>query len=147
MSEYEQPQFSLPYKGGWITGPNEEAVRRFIAELDEQDRQDELRRVTWTRDGRHQMAALGRLFPSLREAPGIHPWDPETLIEWLNGPVPGHGAACAGRFLLGVWNSGTDWTELGLGSPGRFDVFEAMACWDREHVAAMLKWLELPFFP
>ncbi len=95
------------------------------------------------------MTALALLFPSLAEAGdiGIAPWEPEHLIAWLNGPAPGSGGKWAGRFCLGVWNSGTDWGELGLAAPGRFDVFEAMACWDRAHVQAMLTWLEAPFWP
>ncbi len=147
MPTRDETLFSLPYKGGTITGRDDESVRRLIAELEAGRRRDELRRATWPGHGRERMAALGRLFPTLREVPGIDPWEPEALIEWLNGPAPGHGAACAGRFLLGVWNPGTDWTDLGLEPPGHFDLFEAMACWDREHVGAMLKWLESPFFP
>lgn len=29
---------------------------------------------------------------------------------------------------------------------GRFDVFSAMQCWDRSHVSAFLRWVELPFW-
>lgn len=91
------------------------------------------------------MTALGKLFPTLQDAPGVDPWDVDALVAWLNGPAPGAGASAAGRFLLGVWNSRIDWTELGLAAPGRFDLFEALSVWDREHVAAFMEWVDAPF--
>jgi hypothetical protein len=31
---------------------------------------------------------LAHSFPSLREAPGVSPWDPELLDGWATSPVP-----------------------------------------------------------
>jgi len=32
-------------------------------------------------------------------------------------------------------------------APGRFDVFSAIAVWDREHIAAFRMWVDFPFWP
>ena len=135
--------FTANYKGKRLTGPTEEAVRALIAELEAV----EGHRARWPAEAREAMAALGALFPTLRNAPGLAPWEPEQLIGWLNGPAPGSGAQWAGRFVLSVWNSETDWSALGLAGPGRFDLFRAMASWDEGHVAAMSAWIDAPFWP
>ena len=135
--------FTIEYKGTKLSGPTERAVRARITALEAA----EGRRGRWPADTREAMAVLGALFPTLRTAPGLAPWEPERLIRWLNGPAPGSGAKWAGRFLLSVWNSETDWTELGLAAPGRFDLFRAMASWDAQHVAAMTAWIAAPFWP
>lgn len=88
-----------------------------------------------------RMATLAQSFPTLRDAPGIQPWDPERLDTWAVGPAPGHGAFCAARFVLAVWNSTDEW------QCGTFDVMEALACWDREHRAAFLEWAREPWWP
>jgi hypothetical protein len=129
--------------GRQISGPTEEAVREFITALE----LARLRRARWPHDIDEAMSVLGRMFPSLRGAPGVDPWDVARLVEWLNGPAPGSGARWAGRFLLGVWNADTDWTELDLEPPGRFDLFRAMSAWDDAHVSAMKAWIEAPFWP
>ncbi len=105
------------------------------------------RRMRWPRDGRQAMAALGQLFPSMRGVPGVEPWSVEELIAWCNSGAPTSGSGWAARFLLAVWNPGTDWTEFGLPSRGKFDLMEAWSCWDDPHRAAALQWLEAPFWP
>lgn len=104
-------------------------------------------RVCWPRDGRQAMAALGRLFPSLRGVPGVDPWSVDDLIAWCKSGAPTSGSGWAVRFLLAVWNPGTDWTEFGLPGSGKFDLMEAWSCWDERHRAAALQWLEAPFWP
>jgi hypothetical protein len=54
---------------------------------------------------------LARMLPELRHAPGLEPWEPESLHGWaLNqeegGMVEEPGAMAATRFILSVW-SGT----------------------------------------
>jgi hypothetical protein len=105
------------------------------------------RRMHWPRDGRQAMAALGRLFPSMRGVPGVEPWSVEDLIAWCNSGAPTSGSGWAARFLLAVWNPGTDWTEFGLPGRGKFDLMEAWSCWDEPHQSAALQWLEAPFWP
>src|SRR5689334_21363655 len=111
-STWKEPEqrVSLPFRGGAITGPDEDTVRQAIAEIED----GEARRARWPKDGRQAMTALAQLFPSMRGVPGTDPSDVDQLIPWLNGPAPGSGAASAGRFLLSVWNPGTDWNEFGL---------------------------------
>src|SRR4051812_25322802 len=84
------------------------------------------------------MSALARSFPSLREADGLAPWDPLRFEQWLESGAPGHGAKCAGRFVLSVWNPYTSWPS------GAFDLHEALACWDDAHRAAFVAWVRSP---
>ena len=135
--------FTIDYRGMRLSGPSERAVRARLHALEAA----EGRRGRWPADAREAMSALGALFPTLRTASGVAPWEPDRLIAWLNGPAPGSGAKWAGRFLLSVWNSETDWSALGLATPGRFDLFQAMASWDNEHVVAMKAWIDAPFWP
>ena len=101
----------------------------------------------WPQDTREAMTALARLFPSLRAADGIDPWDATRLIDWLNGPAVDASAAWAGRFVLDVWHQGTDWNEFGLKGAGRFELLAAIGRWDREHVEALQTWIDSPFWP
>ena len=138
-----EKQISVPFRGGTITGPDHEAIGEMIAGIEDAEE----RRSRWPKDGRLAMTALAKLFPSVADAPGADPWDADQLVAWLNGPAPGSGASWAGRFLLSVWNPSTDWTEFGLKGAGRFDLMEAIACWDRQHVLAIQKWIDAPFWP
>ena len=88
-----------------------------------------------------KMAALALSFPTLADADGVGPWDPDRLEAWLRSGAPGHGAMCAGRFVLSVWNSYHDW------SSGRFDLHEALGCWDAQHRAAFVTWVTKPWWP
>ena len=114
---------------------------------------EERRRKAWGKIGVESITRLAKLFPSLREAPGVDPWDALTLLRW--SLAASHGEALAVKFVLSVWNSSTDWEKVAreekLIKPderfSRFDLFEAMSVWDQEHVSAALAWIELPFFP
>lgn len=66
--------------------------------------------------------ALALSFQTLGDVDGVNPWDPDQLEAWLRSGAPGHGAMCAGRFVLSVWNSYHEWTA------GRFDLHEALGC-------------------
>ena len=137
------PGFALADEGGVISGPDEQAVRQVVASIE----RSRARRASWPRDGRAAMAALARLFPSMREVPGTDPWSVEDLIAWCNSGAPTSGSGWAARFLLAVWNPGTDWAEYGLPGRGKFDLMEAWSCWDERHRAAAFRWLESPFWP
>ena len=92
------------------------------------------------------MTRLATLFPSLRAAPGVSPWNANEFLRWATSGVLSHGEVLAAKFVLGVWNSSTDWEdtarEMKLIKPdqtfSRFDLFEAMNVWDQEHVNAAL---------
>jgi hypothetical protein len=88
-----------------------------------------------------RMSALALSFPSLRQADGLAPWEPEPFARWMRSGAPGHGAKCAGQFLLSVWNPSTRWKG------GRFDLHEALAIWDEAHRAAFLAWARAPWWP
>jgi hypothetical protein len=100
------------------------------------------------------MTRLASLFPSLRDAAGVKPWNVEAFVTWTCGPAPGGGAIEAARFVLQVWSSDVDWTEFarevgieGGSALAPFNVVRAMGRWDRDHAEAMLAWLRAPFYP
>lgn len=87
-----------------------------------------------------RMTLLAQSFPSLREASGVRPWNADALEAWLMSGAPGHGAKCAGRFVLSVWNSYHEWVS------GRFDLHEALGCWDAKHREAFTRWAAAPWW-
>lgn len=91
--------------------------------------------------GEAKMTKLALSFPALSGADGVKPWDAERLEAWLRSGAPGHGAKCAGRFVLSVWNPYHEWRA------GRFDVHEALGCWDARHSAAFVAWISSPWWP
>ena len=118
------------------------------------------RRELWSDDVDQQMARLAWSFPALRRADGIgeHDWDREAFLRWLVSSAPTACAWHAGRFVLSVWSSSTNWNaiaraeneELVEDDPDldlRFDLVLAMATWDDEHRAAFAQWIQVPFFP
>lgn len=111
----------------------------------------------WGDGGRDGMARLAQMFPTLRQAAGVAPWDPDALMRWASssGAITS-GSAHAVAFLLNVWNTRADWpavasSELGIDPQAaewfRFNCGEAIACWDSTHRAAFLAWCREPFFP
>jgi hypothetical protein len=141
--DHETPGFSLPYKAGLITGPDESVVRELVANLEK----SEAKRAQWPRDGRQAMAALAKLLPSMRDVPGTDPWNAELLIGWCNTGAPTSGSGWIARFFLSVWNPSTNWNEYGLPGAGKFDLMEAWPVLDGAHQAGIIKWLEAPFWP
>lgn len=94
-------------------------------------------------DYRAKMTALAQTFPTLVGVPGVEPWEPDKLDEWLvTGGGVTAGSAMAGRFVLHVWNSDADTWKSGM-----FNLKDAMTRWDREHNQAMLDFLVNPFWP
>lgn len=97
---------------------------------------------------------LAMSFPSLRKAPGIEPWEPIELLRWA-ATIASHGERASAQFVLGVWNPTTDWDHVAeqnkiIGNSDTFlpfDLFDAVMIWDAEHVAAVVKWMQRPFFP
>jgi hypothetical protein len=139
----ETPAFSLEYDGGTISGPDEASVREVVASLEEGKR----RAARWPEDGPSRMAALARLFPSMRGVPGTDPWNVEALIAWTQTGAPTSGSGWAARFLLSVWNPSTNWSEHGVPGAGKFDLMEAWDSFDDQHRAAVMQWLAAPFWP
>jgi hypothetical protein len=88
-----------------------EHIRRKIVEQHERqlDRAAQ-KRALWGEIGPESMTRLAKMFPSLRDADGIDPWDSLRLLEWLCGPAPTSGSSEAALFVLGVWHD-LDWGE------------------------------------
>lgn len=84
-------------------------------------------------------------FPALKDAPGTFPWDAHRLVKWARSAS--HGEQLAAKFVLGVWNPGTDWSKVAGVKFSRFDLFEAMNVWDDAQIAAAVAWMRRPFFP
>jgi hypothetical protein len=92
------------------------------------------RRTEFRTDSSCAYLALG--FPSLRRAPGIEPWDAEALDRWAARPDRDPAARAAAQLVLGLVDSGRDWTC------GRFDLREALAVWDCDHGCPFLSFLQ-----
>ena len=136
--------------GGTISGPDEASVKEALASMDDARE----RRARWPSDGRAAMSKLALSFPSLGRAPGADPWDADAFLRWLSSTGLSHGEQLAARFVLGVWNPANKWTELATEdkfpfpeNAARFDLFEALGVWDRAHIAAVLAWIDAPFWP
>ncbi len=144
------PTVELPWRGGVITGPDEESVRTVIAELEDGAE----RSARWPSSGREAMSKLVQSFPSLTHAAGVTPWDQDAFLRWLCSKGLSHGELHAGRFVLQVWNQTAPWEDIAReeGHPypshaAPFAFFDAVATWDRPHLAAFLAWVDAPFYP
>lgn len=141
---------SVEYEGDDIS-----AIAEAVEAFTHARSQHERRAVAWGKIGSESMTRLAKSFPSLRHAPGVEPWNVDKFLPWATSGVLSHGEVLAAKFVLSVWNPGTDWEDVaregGLLDEGqrfrRFDLFEAMNVWDSAHVRAALTWLESPFFP
>ena len=87
-----------------------------------------------------RMQTLALSFPTLTKCRGLQPWDPDEFDQWATGPEPGHGALCAARFVLAVWNPYANWRC------GQFDLMEAIFCWDENHRRAFQRWVADPWW-
>jgi hypothetical protein len=101
----------------------------------------------WPRDGREAMTALARMFPTLRKADGVAPFDPVRLDRWVNGGPGTSGSRAAVSFLLMVWSGSTHDSTDDVWKSRPFDLAYAWGVWDDNHRAAALAWLRRPFWP
>jgi hypothetical protein len=130
-----------------------EAIEQTIAEDRAMRGREERRRALWGDGGRDSMTRLAMMFPSLRRAPGVAPWDVTALLRWACD-VDDDSARHAAKFVLSVWN-GCEWEaearREGFISEedrfGPFSVAEAVSVWDEEHVQAFMAWVRDPFWP
>lgn len=123
----------------------EEFARRGVAAQSAADRTLSLPFDAQGLTTRERMTALACSFPELSRAAtepgsGIRPFAADKLNKWARGGR-GHGAQCAARFVLSVWNPHVRW------SSGRFDVHEALRVWDDAHRAAFVAWCEKAWWP
>jgi len=123
-----------------------------------------MQRDYWGEANASRMTRLARSFPTLADADGIEPWNPEALIAWACDYTIDQDDTHALRFVLQVWRPTHDWrTEtasvlLQRGHSLRdahniasafapFNVVSALASWDHLHQAAFLAWIAVPFYP
>lgn len=78
---------------------------------------------------------LGVRFPSLEQAPGLSPWNPNQLDIWAAEQSPNRNAVHAARFLLNLWMPTQQW------QCGHFVADDAIRDWDRAHRRAFLDWV------
>jgi len=125
-----------------------------VRQLEEAKERSERTTALFGLEGRDRMASLGLRFPTLKNADGVNPWNPERLVRWLYlSGAPTGGSTHAAKFLLTVWNSSEDWglyaREIGIPEAtwAPFNVVRAMGVWDEEHQAAFRLWCTYPFWP
>ena len=92
-------------------------------------------------DSLAQMTAFARRFPSLADAEGVEPWNPELLSEWVCREDGGTTAAQLWTvgFLLGIWDHN--------GGEELFDLHAAVKDWDEVHLEVFLDWCRNPWWP
>lgn len=124
-----------------ISGPEAELVGKRAGEFLHGQARERARREQWGTIGAESMERLAAMFPELvhLKAP-IKPWDQTKLNAWAR-KCHSKAARYAVQFLLEVVWNGNKW------SCGRFNMREAWSHWDEEHRAAVLAWLEAPFWP
>lgn len=76
---------------------------------------------------------LASCFPSLREARGVSPWNPNQLDIWASEFGRDQNAFHAAKYLLALWNAHNGW------ECGPFDPKVAIEVWDRTHRRAFLE--------
>lgn len=90
----------------------------------------------WPADRFERMSALAERFPSLRDHPGVRPFEPEALEERLRArPWPDAQQRAAIRFVLAVYDSRHP-----------FDPVRALSVWDVAHREAFIAWAKRPFW-
>lgn len=116
-----------------------------------------------TNDAR--VTALAQTFPTLRDADGVFPWDPEKLDAWARRGRC-HGAILSAQFVLALWHGRLghvgkprktpekdDWSGIHrfpvdtFWRCGLFDVVSALTTWDEQHRTAFLAWAKDPWWP
>jgi hypothetical protein len=89
---------------------------------------------------RARLSALAESFPSLYGVPGVRPFAPRTLFNWvIDDDDTSTGTRAAVAFLLEVAG------ERALCEQLPFHVAEALNLWDSAHEAAFLAWTRAPW--
>ncbi len=79
---------------------------------------------------------LANIFPSLRNAPGLDPFDELRFEKWMKEEASLQ-ARHAARLVLSVWEN----------MPQAFSITEAFRDWDDEHREAYVAWFQRPLMP
>lgn len=102
-----KPDGSIDFDPDVPAEVREEIVQMHLDGLDYEAKRREL----WGEIGPSAMTRLAKLFPSLRDAPGVDPWSALKLLDWLSSAAATSGNTAAGLFVLGVWND-EDWIKI-----------------------------------
>lgn len=81
-----------------------------------------------------------RLFPDLRNAPGVSPWKPELLDEWAMNDSFGVNSRCNVRFILTIYSGSGEYWKVG---DFRLSHVKEM---DQNGLKAFQEWAENPFW-
>jgi hypothetical protein len=149
-------QVTIRIEGGTLTGSPEA-----IAEWQRSKREQRDREQPWPKtdkgyvDTYAAMTTLARMFPTLRDAPGVDPWDATEFLRWTCTGGLSSGMLHAARFMLSVWNPRVDWNEVaheegileGDEKLSPFNLHDALGCWDYEHRDAFASWVRGAFWP
>ncbi len=82
-----------------------------------------------------------KLFPDLRNAPGVDPWEPGELDTWAATDPMGANSKSNVRFILGIWSgSGADYWKV-----GKFELADVTG-FDQHGLKAFQEWAEDPFW-
>lgn len=76
---------------------------------------------------------IAEMFPSLNQAEGIWPWNPERLDVWASELGRTDVEVHTARYVLKIWNGDMEW------ACGVFDQNAALKCWDQTHLNAYMK--------
>lgn len=81
-----------------------------------------------------QFIHLAMRFPTLFDADGISPWNPQRLDAWAAEQADDPAAVAAAQFVLALWNRNCQW------ECGAFDLLTAFENWDLPHRLGFLEW-------
>lgn len=102
---------------GIITAESAEGAEFIKKELNKMRHRARVRQLLYPGEGRQQMTALCKSFPSLAErAKGIDPWNVDHFLLWMLRGGGGSGCMHAARFVLQVWNGRSDWVACVRGA-------------------------------
>ncbi len=79
---------------------------------------------------------LAHMFPSLRDAPGLEPFDEGRFETWMQEEASVQ-ARHAARLVLSVWEN----------VPQAFNLTDAFRDWDDEHREVYVAWFQRPLMP
>lgn len=97
-------------------------------------------------DVEESLSLLCESFHVLDGCPGTRPFGHDTLAK--QSRLSGHGKRCAIAFVLSVWNYSEEAHKIRKKRFHivRFDIHEALGCWDAANRAAFAAWCAEPWW-
>jgi hypothetical protein len=91
------------------------------------------------------MSAFAETFPTLRNRPGVRPWDPILLAKQLKSAGVTNASYHAIMFVLGVWSTTFGTRDVDLCTTP-FNIHAALQSWDDLHMKAFQAWVRDPWW-